>query len=257
MQKMSKSIKKYQKARVIVPAAPVRKRPSHKQEMSNQLLYGEELRIIVSKPNGWVKVQSEYDSYIGWVTSSMIEPDNSKSASRLLVKNLTKSFSIAGAPFLLSMGASIPANKKGFASTEKKSSSSENSIGISQLKSITKQWLNVPYLWGGKTPMGVDCSGFVQVAYKILGVHLLRDAEEQATQGKAIKSLKESLPGDLLFFNRGRKIVHVGIYLGNNKIIHSSGCVRIDMVDQRGIAQLDKGKRTHKLNSIKRVAKFK
>ena len=257
MQKMTKSIKKYQKARVIVPAASVRKRPSHRQEMSNQLLYGEDLTVLALKTNGWVKIQSNYDNYIGWVTSSMIEIGSNKKQSLQFVKDLVKTFSIDGNLLLLSMGASIPANTKASRAAEKKSTANKNSIGISQLKSITKQWLNVPYLWGGKTPMGVDCSGFVQVVYKVLGVHLLRDAQEQATQGKSVKDLKDSLPGDLLFFNRGRKIIHVGIYLGNNKIIHSSGCVRIDMVDQKGIAQLDTGKRTHKLHSIKRVATFK
>jgi cell wall-associated NlpC family hydrolase len=257
MQKMAKSIKKYQKARVIVPAAPVRKRPSHKQEMSNQLLYGEELTVLAIKTNGWVKVLSDFDNYIGWVTSSMIEINSNKKKAQLLVKDLINTFSIEGNTLLLSMGALVPVNKKNSIGVVKKNIANKKSIGISQLKSVTQLWLNVPYLWGGKTPMGVDCSGFVQVIYKILGVHLLRDAEEQATQGKAIKTLKDSIPGDLLFFNRGRKIVHVGIYLGNNRIIHSSGSVRIDLIDEIGIEQLDTGKRTHKLHSIKRVANFR
>ena len=100
--------------------------------------------------------------------------------------------------------------------------------------------------------MGVDCSGFVQVNYKMMGIDLSRDAWQQAQQGKTVKKLKESLCGDLVFFDDKEEIVHVGILLSSDQLIHASGKVRIDAIDKKGIINSDTGKRTHYLRSIKR-----
>jgi cell wall-associated NlpC family hydrolase len=120
------------------------------------------------------------------------------------------------------------------------------------LKQLTAQWLNAPYMWGGRTIFGVDCSGFVQVNYKMMGVDLSRDAWQQAQQGKTVTKLKEAVCGDLAFFDDKEEIVHVGILLGPEQIIHASGKVRIDRIDKKGIIHADSGKRTHLLRSIKR-----
>jgi cell wall-associated NlpC family hydrolase len=107
-------------------------------------------------------------------------------------------------------------------------------------------------MWGGRTIFGVDCSGFVQVNYKMMGVDLLRDAWQQAQQGKTVKKLKEAVCGDLAFFDDKEEIVHVGILLGPEQIIHASGKVRIDTIDKKGIVHGHTGRRTHLLRSIKR-----
>ena len=115
-------------------------------------------------------------------------------------------------------------------------------------------FMNAPYLWGGKTLFGIDCSGFTQMAYKLCGIFLLRDAHEQASIGETMNLLHEAAPGDLLFFNDAEgQIIHTGIYLGDNRIIHASGKVRIDQVDHQGIFNKEKKGYTHSLRLIKKI----
>jgi cell wall-associated NlpC family hydrolase len=115
-------------------------------------------------------------------------------------------------------------------------------------------YLNAPYLWGGVTPFGIDCSGFTQMVYKLNGYKLKRDASQQATQGEALSFIEESEAGDLAFFdNEEGKIIHVGIIMSDNYIIHASGKVRIDRIDHLGIYNVDTERHTHKLRVIKKI----
>ena len=124
----------------------------------------------------------------------------------------------------------------------------------SRLIDTALSYLNAPYLWGGKTPFGIDCSGFTQMVYKINGYSLLRDASQQATQGEALSFIEESEPGDLAFFdNADGDIVHVGIIMKDNHIIHAHGKVRIDRLDHTGIYNAERNIHTHKLRVIKKI----
>ena len=115
-------------------------------------------------------------------------------------------------------------------------------------------YLNAPYLWGGRSPLGIDCSGFTQMVYRLQGVDLPRDAYQQAEVGTTLSFVEESEAGDLAFFdNNEERITHVGIILENNHIIHASGKVRIDRIDQQGIFNKELGTHTHKLRLIKSI----
>ena len=133
----------------------------------------------------------------------------------------------------------------------------QSDLQRSDLATIAQSLLNAPYLWGGKNAMGMDCSGFTQVVYAAMGVNLLRNAREQMTQGELVPSLAEAQPGDLAFFDhadrdpKATNISHVGMLLSPTEIIHCSGCVHIDTIDEQGI-HLPDGELTHHLVQIKR-----
>jgi len=124
----------------------------------------------------------------------------------------------------------------------------------SNLVRTAYKFLNAPFLWGGRTPFGVDCSGFTQMVYKINGYQLFRDAHQQASQGEVLSFIEECEPGDLAFFdNEEGEIIHTGILTDRKRIIHASGKVRMDVIDQEGIFNLELKRYTHRLRIIKRV----
>jgi cell wall-associated NlpC family hydrolase len=124
----------------------------------------------------------------------------------------------------------------------------------SNLINTALTYVNSPYLWGGKTPFGIDCSGFTQMVYKINGYKILRDASQQATMGEALSFIEESEPGDLAFFDNNEGVItHVGIIMQDHYIIHAHGKVRIDRIDHTGIFNTDLKQYTHKLRVIKKL----
>ncbi len=251
-------------ARIIVPAAPVRRKSRHQAEMTNQLLFGEAVRIIKKKKGIWCKVESLHDRYEGWLTEHMLGeiPENEAKAKTVyIVTGLTGVVRVNGSPMQLPPGATLPLfdGKSGSIGTtmyeyegsfEKRG---EIVIDENRIRQVAFQWLNAPYQWGGRTVFGIDCSGFVQMTYKQLGIDLPRDAWQQAQIGKTVDKLKEAVCGDLAFFDDKDEIVHVGLLLDSGHIIHASGRVRIDKIDKKGIINADTGKRTHSLRVIKKL----
>ncbi len=249
---------------IAVPAAPVRKKAAHASEMVNQLLFGESVQVLKSKKDLWIKVRSQHDGYEGWITRTLVEPVDEAAASTRNMYASTEMLSIlvmGDRKMNIPVGSSLPffENGKGklgemeysFAGNFFKLDEQRPSAGL--IQQLTIPWLNAPYMWGGRTPLGVDCSGFVQVVYKLMGIDIPRDAWQQAQEGKEVKKFSEIRPGDLAFFDNKEDIVHVGILLGNEQIIHASGKVRIDSITRKGIINTTPVKRVLRLRSVRRL----
>jgi len=230
--------------------------------MTSQLLFGEKA-IIMNQNDEWVEIKTEFDNYAGWLELKSVEIfelstnplDWITNPIPLLTlkKEKTKMTIPAGSEFprpdpmgCFEMNNIVFRLNKSelFYSIEKKIN-----IAAEALK-----FENSPYLWGGRSIMGIDCSGFIQILFKIGGVALPRDAKDQAEVGIIIDSIEKTRIGDLFFFNNeAGQIIHVGMLIEPGKIIHSSGSVRIDNIDNRGIYNQKSGKYTHSLKVIKRL----
>ncbi|RKS98339.1 C40 family peptidase [Flavobacterium sp. 123] len=242
---------------------PLRFEPSDKSEIVSQVLFGEHFEIL-EKFNQWSRIKMQYDDYEGWVDSKqyqLISEANYKQLSQdAIILNADLIEYITGPNNLLlpiPLAASLSFLNYNDINTASFDFEGTKISGVKSKSAIINSafmYLNAPYLWGGKTPFGIDCSGFTQMVYKLNGYKLLRDASQQAKQGEALSFIEESEPGDLAFFdNEEGNIIHVGIIMENNYIIHASGKVRIDRLDHLGIYNGDINKHTHKLRVIKKI----
>lgn len=232
-----------------VTVAPVRAENSDKAEIVTEILFGESADILEVNKN-WTKIKMHYDGYEGWMDTKQIKPVTDEELANRKVTVVTEDFSSVltnDGRTLLSMGSEV----------EFQTVASRRSNDLRESVALTaKEFLNVPYLWGGKSFFAVDCSGFTQLVYKVHNIKLPRDTYQQAEVGEALTFVEESQLGDLAFFeNPEGKIIHVGIMLDNQKIIHASGKVRIDTLDSTGIFNKELNKHTHKLRVIKSILK--
>jgi hypothetical protein len=248
---------------IAVPAAPIRRKPNHRKEMVSQLLFGESVKVLKTEGHLWVKIRSLHDGYEGWMTNTMLQPIDeklAKSTNAFATTDMLNTISIGDTQMNIPVGSSLPffENGKGRLGSIDYSfpghyfKRDEQRPSAELVKQLTASWLNAPYLWGGRTPLGVDCSGFVQVVFKLMGIDLPRDAWQQAQEGKSVKKFADSQTGDLVFFDNKEDIVHVGILLGDGLVIHSSGKVRIDGIDKKGITNKNTGSVNINLRAIKR-----
>ncbi|WP_426274240.1 NlpC/P60 family protein [Chryseobacterium sp. S-02] len=231
----------------VVTVAPVRAEGSDKAEIVTEILFGESADILEVNKN-WTKIKMHYDEYEGWMDTKQIKPISDEDFARRKVTVVTEDFSsvlMNDGKTLLSIGSEV----------EFPVVASRRSHDVRESIALTaKEFLNVPYLWGGKSFFAVDCSGFTQLVYKVHNIKLPRDTYQQAEVGEALSFVEESRPGDLAFFeNQEGKIIHVGIMLDSQKIIHASGKVRIDTLDSTGIFNKELNKHTHKLRVIKSI----
>ena len=213
----------------------------------------------MSEKNEWLQIKTLNDSYVGWINNKQINEISKINAEKITFDD--KIFSTRLIDYIetdenklssIVLGSNIGACKylghKYDGPKTKKTKTKPN------LTKVASMYLNSPYLWGGKTPFGIDCSGLTQMIYRINGYKIPRDASQQSELGETLSFIEESEPGDLAFFdNKEGKIIHVGMLLENNYILHAHGNVRIDRIDQTGIFNQEKQKHSHKLRIIKKI----
>ncbi len=246
---------------------PVRAESSSKSELVTQLILGEIYKVI-SQKDDWYFIENQNDSYTGWINLLQHSPlinmglltekpiiFNTYPLEVALNHTLQQKQII---PFGANIFQLINGNELTEFMIDNYNFSFQNFYisANSNLIDSAKKFLNVPYLWGGKSSMGIDCSGFSQIIFKSHGIQLKRDAFQQAQQGEVVDFLSVSSPGDLAFFdNNEGKITHVGILLNNAEIIHASGQVKIEKIDNYGIINNETNQYSHKLRMIRRILK--
>ncbi|WP_299055899.1 NlpC/P60 family protein [uncultured Polaribacter sp.] len=246
-------------------SAALRAEESNLSEMVSQVLFGETFKIIEIHQE-FTKIELSFDNYQGFIDNKQYQQIPLETYEKLTADKQYLSAGIidfitdknnelttiplgANLPFFKNKALQINSTNylyEGAHTSEKKSK-----------KEIIKAafyYLNSPFLLGGKTPFGIDSDGFTQMVYKLCGHSLLREAQQQATQGEVLSFIEESEPGDLAFFDNDKgEIIHVGIILNEYHIIHCYGKVRVDTLDHSGIYNADLQKHTHKLRIIKRM----
>jgi gamma-D-glutamyl-L-lysine dipeptidyl-peptidase len=242
---------------------PLRSENSDRSEIVSQVLFGEHFEVL-EQINQWTKIKLHYDDYEGWIDTKQFYPISQNDYETLskdeIVLNLDLVEYINGQKNLLlpiTLGASLSFLSYASINSDQFVFDGTKTTGKNPKSNIINtalMYLNAPYLWGGKTIFGIDCSGFTQMVYKINGYKILRDASQQAMMGESLSFIEESEAGDLAFFDNDEgRIIHVGIIMNDNYIIHASGQVRIDRLDHLGIYNASTNRHTHKLRVIKKI----
>ena len=242
-------------AACVVPAAPVYKEATYKCEMINQLLFGETVEVLDETGKFWIRIKGVFDGYEGWVSRGQFEAIEKSLAMQRQVMTVKQPFTllqVGNKSMMVPFGSSLTGlqlmspfeTKQAFGRSgevmewlfkrtemrEEGTATFKAQLGnfsysykiknktTPDLRALIGAWLDAPYLWGGRTIMGVDCSGFAQTINKVVGVRIARDAHEQALQGRLVNFLQEAEPGDLAFFDDEEgKIVHVEKGVCNDK----------------------------------------
>ncbi|MBK6546592.1 MAG: C40 family peptidase [Saprospiraceae bacterium] len=234
------------------PVIQLRKERSHKAELTSQLLYGESLEVLDTFES-WSFVKCLQDAYTGWIESKSWLFKKEFSATNFEVVNVFSAIikredTIYKVPFGSILDLSVDKIEAGTA---------EKKMDLDKaLHCLQEAFLNAPYLWGGKTGFGIDCSGLTQLFYRLVGLNIERDASLQCKSGDDI-FLSQIEAGDLLFFkNEDNMIIHVGIAIDNYQILHASGTVRIDRFDESGIFNSQLSEYTHVFAFAKRFTRL-
>jgi cell wall-associated NlpC family hydrolase len=241
---------------------PLRSAPSHKSEMLSQVLFGEKYSGI-EKSGHWMKIETLFDKYTGWVDLNHLQQSNDTEVTSGMVLNKSLlCFKNDKTKMILEAGCELynpDFEKKEFVIGINRYTTSDDfsSAYISSADTLPEtalKFINSPYIWGGRVPSGIDCSGLTQLVYKLKGVAIPRDCRQQSETGRNIDFIDEAEPGDLVFFDNERgRISHVGMIFSKGLVIHASGRVRIDIIDHQGIYKPETSAYSHHLRMIKRI----
>ena len=246
---------------------PIRSNSSDKSEMISQLLFGELVEVLEKKGRQWLKVRCQWDNFVGWVAYpqiKMITPTEFEVFQKQYAYSLELMQPVMGAKqyIPITLAARLP-NFDGmrFVLGDEQFTFSGQAVFPTDVEKtaefilkIARKYINAPFLWGGRSPFGIDSAGFTQVVYKMAGIKLPRDPAEQVYMGQSVDFAEQAVAGDLAFFeNKVGRIVHVGIIMPDGEIIHAHGNVRIDRLDHYGIYNEEESRYTHKLRIIRRV----
>jgi hypothetical protein len=245
---------------------PIRIAPQEQSEMISQLLFGENY-IVDGILEKWLKITTLFDHCTGWIDRKFFqeagfEKGTENQVQPVLYARIAEIEMTDGSTQLVTAGSSLPyydqANRKFRIGKQKfriRPVFGDILLPTSQkVYETARQFINTPYLWGGRSVFGFDCSGFIQTVHKIHGLSLRRDTSQQGSEGQVISSLNETVPGDLAFFcNEEGRVNHVGMILPGSEIVHCSGWVRVDRLDEKGIFNRERGAYTHLLKEIRRV----
>ncbi|WP_223808912.1 C40 family peptidase [Rufibacter hautae] len=245
---------------------PVRREPSDKSEQITQLVFGECYEVLQTQER-WIQVRNAADDYEGWIDFKQHFPvpdpyfQEWRSLPHARSMDLVQTVSGEEGVTPIGMGSVLPffdgmSIRVGEERMLYNGRASNPNLPYREnfLQKIALQFLRAPYLWGGKSIFGIDCSGFVQQVYGVCGHQLQRDAYQQVIHGQEVHFVSQTRPGDVAFFdNEEGRIVHVGIVLEDQRIIHASGEVRIDQLDHHGIYNRERKRYSHKLRIIKRI----
>ena len=250
---------------------PVRAEAKESAEQNTQMLFGELCEVLEEQPR-WKRIRLENDGQEGWVDAKMVTPMSEKEyrAHKKAMKDAARVVFPMAYAMSENNGQTIPLTAGtqltnyqdgrfevlgvGFRIDPNMVSVAPLALTQESLLQVVRFFLNVPYLWGGKNALGMDCSGFTQVIMSLFGKALLRNASEQVTQGKAVNELKKTQAGDLVFFDHeDGKISHVGIVIDAERVIHCSGRVKVEKLDEKGIFNAETGEYSHHLVQIRRI----
>jgi gamma-D-glutamyl-L-lysine dipeptidyl-peptidase len=257
---------RFEKGVCIQSCAPIRALPGDRSEMVSQLLFGETYNVLDRKGN-WILVRLDFDEYEGWLDQSQHRDldanwheQSLNSPAYFSLNRTNEAINEYGVKTLISFGSNLPELDQNTFSIDQKRFHllHPNPVPTNCKPEVilkhAELLLNTPYMWGGRSVLGMDCSGFTQVVFKACGLKLYRDAHQQASQGSTIDFVEEAQAGDLAFFDNSEgAIVHTGIIMTNRQIIHASGSVRIDHIDHQGIFNSELNRYTHQLRLIRRI----